>query len=70
MAKNGQVIIDFFVKSEMNRQIALLKQKHSDVISAKVGSMFDSDVWVIQNFPTTRWERTLYGLLPTVPQRI
>lgn len=44
--KNGQVIIDFFVKSEMNRQIALLKKKHSDVISTKVNSMFDCDIWI------------------------
>ena len=44
--KNGQVILDFFTKAEMNRQIALLKKKHSDVISTKVGSMFGCDVWV------------------------
>mgnify|MGYP000417681919 CR=1 FL=1 len=30
----------------MNRQITLLKQKHSDVISTKVGSIFDCDIWV------------------------
>ncbi len=46
VAKNSKVIIDFFVKAEMNRQIALLKQKHSDVISTKVGSIFDCDIWV------------------------
>ena len=46
VAKNSKVIIDFFVKAEMNRQITLLKQKHSDVISTKVGSIFDCDIWV------------------------
>ena len=46
--KNKQVIIDFFVKSEINRQINLLKEKHNDAISAKVGSMFDCDVWIPQ----------------------
>ncbi len=46
VTKNSKVIIDFFVKSEMNRQIALLKQKHNDVISTKVGSLFDCDIWV------------------------
>ena len=44
--KNRQVIVDFFTKAEMNRQIALLKKKHSEVISTKVGSMFGCDVWV------------------------
>ena len=44
--KNSQVIVDFFTKAEMNRQIGLLKKKHSNVISAKVGSMFGCDVWV------------------------
>ena len=43
---NGQVIIDFFTRAEMNRQIALLKKKHSEIVSTKVGSMFGCDVWV------------------------
>ena len=44
--QNKQVILDFFTKSEMNRQIALLKKEHSSEISAKVGSMFGCDVWI------------------------
>ena len=44
--KNKQVIVDFFTKAEMNRQISLLKKKHSDLISTKIGSMFGCDVWV------------------------
>ena len=44
--ENKQVIIDFFTHAEMNRQISVLKDKHSDYISTKVKSMFDSDVWV------------------------
>ena len=43
---NAKVIIDFFTKAEMNRQIGLLKKKHSDIVSTKVGSMFGCDVWV------------------------
>lgn len=46
VTKNGQVILDFFTKAEMNRQIALLKKEHSNVVSTKVGSMFGCDVWV------------------------
>lgn len=53
VSRNGQTIIDFFVKAEMNRQIQLLKEKHNEVISAKVASMFDCDVWIgrdIENY--------------------
>ena len=46
VTKNKQVIVDFFTKAEMNRQIARLKKEHSGVVSAKVGSMFGCDVWV------------------------
>lgn len=46
LSKNGQVIIDFFTKAEMNRQINLMRDKHNGAISAKVGSMFDCDVWM------------------------
>ncbi len=44
--KNKQTIIDFFVKAEMNRQINLLKDKHNKDISAKVGDIFDCDIWL------------------------
>lgn len=41
-----QTIVDFFVKAEMNRQIRLLKDKHSGMISSKVDSLFGSDIWL------------------------
>ena len=44
--KNGQTIIDFFTKAEMNRQINQLKEEHNPVISTKVGSIFGCDVMV------------------------
>lgn len=44
--KHKQVIVDFFTKAEMNRQISRLKKEHSNVISTKVGSIFGCDVWV------------------------
>ena len=44
--KNGQVIIDFFTKAEMNRQIKILKGEHSPAISAKVGSIFGCEAYV------------------------
>ena len=37
---NKQVIVDFFTKAEMNRQIGLLKKEHSGVVATKVESMF------------------------------
>ena len=44
VAKNRQVIVDFFTKAEMNRQINLLKEKYNPVVAAKVGSIFGCDV--------------------------
>ena len=44
VAKNRQVIVDFFTKAEMNRQINLLNEKYSPVVAAKVGSIFGCDV--------------------------
>ena len=44
--ENKQVIIDFFTRAEMNRQISVLENKHSDYASTKVKSMFDCDVWI------------------------
>ena len=46
VSKNGQVIIDFFTRAEMNRQINLLRDKHSPLVSAKAGSLFDCDIWM------------------------
>ena len=44
VTKNSQVIIDFFTKAEMNRQIVALKEEYSDIVATKVGSMFGCDV--------------------------
>ena len=44
--KNGQRIIDHFTRAEMNRQIRLLSEKHSDFISNTVQEMFGCDVWL------------------------
>ena len=44
--KNGQIIIDFFTKAEMNRQIASLKKSHNEMASLKAGSIFGCDVWI------------------------
>ena len=46
VSKNGQVIIDFFTKAEMNREIARLKKEHNGYVSAAVDSLFGCDVWI------------------------
>lgn len=46
VTRHKQVIIDFFVKSEMNRQISALKEKHSDMVERKVDSIFGCKIWV------------------------
>ncbi|MDR0893375.1 MAG: DUF4837 family protein [Mediterranea sp.] len=43
---NKQAIVGFFTKAEMNRQIDLLKDEHSTMISAKVDSIFGCDIWL------------------------
>ena len=48
--KNKQVIVDFFTKAEMNRQINLLKKEYSGAIAAKVGSMFGCDLRIPAGF--------------------
>lgn len=40
------MIIDFFTRAEMNREIKTLEKKHNQTISAKVGSLFDCDIWM------------------------
>ena len=44
--KNAQVIVDFFTKAEMNRQIALLKKEHNGLASTKINSKLGCDVWI------------------------
>lgn len=46
VAENKQVIIDFFTRVEMNRQISLLEKKHSAMISNKADSLFGCEVWL------------------------
>ncbi len=46
VTKNSHVIVDFFTRAEMNRQINQLRDKHSPLVSAKVGSLFDCDIWM------------------------
>ena len=46
VTENKQVIIDFFTRAEMNRQIKLLEKNHDNNIATKVVGMFDCEVWV------------------------
>lgn len=44
--QQSQTIVDFFTKAEMNRQIASLRDSHSDPISAAVQEQFGCDIWL------------------------
>ena len=44
--ENKQTIVDFFTRAEMNRQISMLEEKHSNFISQKVDSLFGCDIWL------------------------
>lgn len=46
VSKHGQVIIDFFTRAEMNREVKQLEKKHNETLSVKVKSLFDCDIWM------------------------
>jgi hypothetical protein len=52
--ENEKVIVDFFTRAEMNRQIRSLEKNHSDYVSTKVSSMFDCEVWVPGNLVSSK----------------
>ncbi|MDO4163501.1 MAG: DUF4837 family protein [Bacteroides sp.] len=51
---NKQVILDYFIHAEMNRQIAVLENEHNDYVTTKVKSLFDCDVWVPGELTATK----------------
>lgn len=44
--ENAQSILDFFTKSEMNREINNLREKHNPIVSQLAQELLDVDVWV------------------------
>ncbi len=54
VTENKQVIIDFFTHAEMNRQITILEDSHSEYVATKVKSLFDCDVWVPGELSSTK----------------
>ena len=46
VSAHSQVIVDFFTRAEMNRQINLLRKEHNGHVSAKVNTLFDCDIWM------------------------
>ena len=43
---NGQQILDFFTRVELNREIMNLEEQHNKVVSEMVQTMFGCDVWI------------------------
>ncbi len=44
--ENSKQIVSFFTKAEMNRQMAILETRHSDLVVDKVDSLFNSLIWL------------------------
>lgn len=44
--KNARVIVNFFTRVEMNRQIEYLEEHHSEYASVQVRELFGCDVWI------------------------
>lgn len=43
---NGQQILDFFTRVELNREIMNLEEQHNEQVSGMVEKMFGCDVWI------------------------
>ena len=54
VTQHAQVIIDFFTRAEMNRQMMVLEHEHSDLVSKTVREMFGCDVWVPGELTSTK----------------
>ena len=52
--ESGETIVDFFTRAEMNREIELLKKKHSLSVQENVRNLFGCDVWVPQELAKTK----------------
>jgi len=52
--ENREVIVDFFTRAEMNRQIKSLEKSHSNYVNTKVSSMFDCEIWVPGELVSTK----------------
>ena len=46
VADNHDMIIDFFTRAELNRQIDLLKEDHQPHVQEEVRKIFGADIWV------------------------
>lgn len=60
VTENKQTIIDFFTRAEMNRQIVLLKDDHSDFIKNKVDSLFGCEVWLPLELGSTKTGKNFF----------
>lgn len=46
VSDNRDMIIDFFTRAELNRQIELLREDHQPLVQEAVKKVFGSDIWV------------------------
>nr|WP_203558444.1 DUF4837 family protein [Bacteroides sp. 519] len=53
--ENKQVILNFFTRAEMNRQIRLLETNHENNVTGLVASMFNCQVWVPGELSNTKF---------------
>ena len=57
---NGQDVVDFFTRADMNWEIDLLKEKHSNFVQEKVQSQFGCDVWVPVELTKTKTSKDFF----------
>lgn len=54
ITENREVIVDYFTRAEMNREMRALENKHSNLISTQVGEIFDCDIWLPGDLKRTK----------------
>ena len=46
VSANGEAILDYFTRAEMNRQIRILEKNHNVSVASEIKELFGCDVWV------------------------
>ena len=60
LGEYGQNVVDFFTRADMNWEIELLKEKHSDFVQEKVQNQFGCDVWVPVELTKTKTAKDFF----------
>lgn len=69
VGQNGETIVGFLTRIEMNRAAETLRKKHSLVIEEKVKNQFGCDIWVPQELVKTKTGKDFFWASTDLGQR-